>query len=156
MNMPSRVVAGFLPVNYIQVERNIKMVPAWRNMLKVWEKFIEETSSPCLISEVRVQGGEQESIQERIMSRKEHSKEYQRLLRNCKIVDSALQGLNKQEQEFMRLFFWSDMKTDNYSHDIGVALRMGFSERTVWRWKDRMLCKMEPALRDIDPTVLIG
>ena len=155
MNMPSRVVDGFLPINYIQVERNIKMVPAWRNMLKIWERFIEETSSPCPISEVRVQGGEQESIQERIMSRKEHSKEYQRLLRNCKIVDSALQGLNKQEQEFMRLFFWSDMKTDNYSHDIGVALRMGFSERTVWRWRDRMLCKLEPALRDVDPTVLI-
>jgi len=34
-----------------------------------------------------------------------------------------------------------------------VARVLGFAERTVWRWKNRVLRKLEPLLREVDPAV---
>lgn len=152
---PPRFVGNILPVNYIQVERNIQMAPAWRSALQAWERFIEDTSQPDMSAD-RVEGGTPEYFQDRVMRKKEHCREYQRLCRNCEIIDSAMARLNRQEQEFITLFFWNDLQTDTYSHGAAVALRMGFCERTVWRWRDRLLRKLEPDLREIDPTVFLG
>lgn len=143
-------------MNYTQVERNLTSVPTHRRALKAWERFIEDFVSGSCLDDVRVQGGDSIPVQERILQEKERNSEYQRHLRNIQIVEAAMETLNQQEKDFVELLFWKDLSTDAHSHEMGVALRMGFSERTVWRWKDRLLRKLEPEMRCFDPTLFFG
>ena len=146
--------AGIYPVSYRQTERNIQQYPVWYLVLRELEKDqIREAASSPVPSADRVQGGESVSQQEKYLMLQERSSLYRRLSRNCEIVEQAMGELTKQEQEFVDLFFWKDLECDAYTHEAGVARVLGFAERTVWRWKNRVLRKLEPMLREVDPAV---
>lgn len=149
------IPAGVLPVSYRQTERNILQYPVWALVLhELEEAQIREASSSGGLSGDRVQGGEHLHQQDRYLQIQERSPLYARLFRNCEIVRQALEKLTSQEREFVELFFWKDLECDAYSHEAGVGRVLGFAERTVWRWKNRVLRKLEPLLREVDPTVL--
>lgn len=149
------IPAGVLPVSYRQTERNILQYPVWALVLHELEKAqIREASSSGGMSGDRVQGGDHLHQQDRYLQIQERSPLYARLSRNCEIVERAMNELSKQEREFVDLFFWKDLECDAYSHEAGVARVMGFAERTVWRWKTKILRELEPLLREVDPTVL--
>ena len=151
---PLHIPAGVLPVSYRQTERNIKQYPVWSKVMGELEmEYLREASSSGGLSGDRVQGGEHLHQQDRYLQLQERSPLYARLSRNCEIVERAMNELSKQEREFVELFFWEDLECDAYSHEIGVARVMGFAERTVWRWKNRILRKLEPLLREVDPAV---
>ena len=151
---PFRIPSGVLPVSYRQTERNILQYPVWALVLhELEEAQIREASSSGGLSGDRVQGGEHLHQQDRYMQIQEQSPLYTRLSRNCEIVEQAMGELTKQEREFVDLFFWKDLECDAYSHEVGVARVLGFAERTVWRWKNRVLRKLEPLLRGVDPAV---
>ncbi len=151
---PFHIPAGVLPVSYRQTERNILQYPVWALVLhELEEEQIREASSSGGLSVDKVQGGEHLYQQDRYLQLQERSPLYTRLSRNCEIVERAMNELSKQEREFVELFFWKDLECDAYSHETGVARVMGFAERTVWRWKSRVLRKLEPLLREVDPTV---
>lgn len=151
---PFHIPAGVLPVSYRQTERNILQYPVWALVLhELEEEQIREASSSGGLSGDKVQGGEHLYQQDRYLQLQERSPLYTRLSRNCEIVERAMNELSKQEREFVELFFWKDLECDAYSHETGVARVMGFAERTVWRWKSRVLRKLEPLLREVDPTV---
>lgn len=142
------------PVSYRQTERNIKQYPVWSKVMSELEREqLREASSSGGLSGDRVQGGERLHQQDRYLQLQERSPLYTRLSRNCEIVEGAMNELSKQEREFVELFFWCDFEGDGYSHEAGVARVLGFAERTVWRWKSRVLRKLEPLLREVDPTV---
>ncbi len=151
---PFHIPAGVLPVSYRQTERNILQYPVWALVLhELEEEQIREASSSGGLSGDKVQGGEHLHQQDRYLQLQEQSPLYARLSRTCEIVERAMNELSKQEREFVELFFWEDLECDAYSHEIGVARVMGFAERTVWRWKNRILRKLEPLLREVDPAV---
>ena len=148
------IPAGVLPVSYRQTERNILQYPVWALVLhELEEALIREASSSGGLFGDMVQGGEHLHQQDRYLQIQEQSPLYARLSRNCEIVERAMNELSKQEREFVDLFFWKDLECDAYSHEAGVARVLGFAERTVWRWKNRVLRKLEPMLREVDPAV---
>lgn len=92
--------------------------------------------------------------QERYIERLESNSLLCRLCKNCELVKKTLQGLTDEEREFVDLFWWHNLTCDYGSHDQIVGRELGIADRTVWRWRRRILEKVEPSLRGIDPGVL--
>ena len=91
--------------------------------------------------------------QERYLERLDSNSLLCRLNRNCELVEGALQELTDEEREFVDLFWWRDLASDYGSHEQIVGKELGIADRTVWRWRRRILEKIEPSLRGIDPAV---
>jgi len=144
------------PISYTQLERNLQSVPAMRRALKELERIIEDVAGGYCVFEERVKGGEHLPPQERVAIAKERSTEYQRYLKNISLAESAIESLSPDEKAFVEYYFWRDMSSDVYSHEVGVARCMDFSVRTVWRWRARLLEKLEPLMREFDPTLFWG
>ena len=93
------------------------------------------------------------SQQERYLERLDSNSLLCRLNGNCELVEGALQELTDEEREFVDLFWWRDLTCDYGSHEQIVGRELGFADRSVWRWRRRILEKIEPSLRGIDPGV---
>ena len=91
--------------------------------------------------------------QERYLERLDGNSLLCRLNGNCELVERALRELTDEEREFVDLFWWRDLTCDYGSHDQIVGKELGITDRTVWRWRRRILEKIEPSLRGIDPAV---
>jgi len=91
--------------------------------------------------------------QERYLERLDSNSLLFRLNRNCDLVEGALRELTDEEREFVDLFWWRDLTSTYGSHDQIVGRELGIADRTVWRWRRRILEKVEPSLRGIDPAV---
>ena len=91
--------------------------------------------------------------QERYLERLDRNSLLYRLNRNCELVEGALRELTDEEREFVALFWWRDLTCDYGSHEQIVGKELGIADRSVWRWRRRILEKIEPSLRGIDPEV---
>ena len=135
-------------------ERNLRQYPAWNKLRSEVERELRRASLPGGFSSgVKVQGGEHVPQQERYLERLDRNSLLYRLNRNCELVEGALRELTDEEREFVDLFWWRDLTCDCGTHEQLVGRELGITERTVWRWRRRILEKIEPSLRGIDPGV---
>ena len=135
-------------------EETLQRYPMWHKMRSDLERVIRRTSLPGGFSSgTKVQGGEHVPQQERYLERLDSNSLLFRLNRNCDLVEGALRELTDEEREFVDLFWWRDLTSTYGSHDQIVGRELGIADRTVWRWRRRILEKVEPSLRGIDPAV---
>jgi hypothetical protein len=135
-------------------EQSIRLYPTWNKIRSDLERNISRTSLPGgFSSRTKVQGGEHVPQQERYIERLESNSLLCRLRKNCELVEGALRELTDEEREFVDLFWWRDLTSIYGSHDQIVGRELGIADRSVWRWRRRILEKVEPSLRGIDPAV---
>ena len=135
-------------------ERSLRLYPTWNKIKSEVERELRRASLPGGFSSgTKVQGGEHAPQQERYLERLDSNSLLYRLNRNCELVERALRELTDEEREFVDLFWWRDLTCDYGSHDQIVGKELGISDRSVWRWRRRILEKIEPSLRGIDPGV---
>ena len=135
-------------------ERSLRLYPTWNKLRSELERDLRRTSLPGgFSSRDRVQGGERVPQQERYLERLDSNSLLCRLNGNCELVEGALQELTDEEREFVDLFWWRDLTCDYGSHEQIVGKELGIADRSVWRWRRRILEKIEPSLRGIDPAV---